>query len=137
MIIKKKFNELTLEELFEICRLRMQVFVLEQKITEEEELDDEDYNCIHYYIKDSKKIISYARLITNNHTPIIGRVCTHINYRNMSYSSQIIEEIKKEYTKLEISAQVRVIPFYEKLGFRTIGNIYLEAGIEHQKMTFN
>ena len=135
MVILKKFNELTRKELWEIARLRIDVFTLEQKI-DENDLDDEDYKALHIYIKDKDKIVSYARILKDDDFIKVGRVCTNINYRNLGLQTKIFKYIIKKYEKIYVSSQDQVVSFYEKLGFKKVGDKYLEANILHQKLTF-
>lgn len=136
MVIKKEFNDLSNKELWEIAMLRTNVFLIEQEI-KENELEIEDYQAIHYFIKHNDVIVSYARVVFLNNFPKLGRVCTDINYRKQGLQSKIINKIILDHKEIELSAQVQTINFYKKLGFRPIGEVYLEANIKHQKMIYN
>src|SRR5690554_5759135 len=133
MVIKKVFNNLTNKELWEIAMLRTNVFLVEQEI-KENELEIEDYKAIHYFIKDNDVIVSYARIIFLNNIPKLGRVCTNVDYRRKGLQTKIINEIILDFKEIELSAQIQSISFYEKLGFKPIGEVYLEANIKHKKM---
>lgn len=134
MVFCKTFNELTNKELWEIAMLRTSVFTLEQEITEEE-LDTNDYNALHYFIKEDEVIISYARLVKIKGKHYIGRVCTNKDYRRLGKQKEIIKEIIKTTKKINtlyVSSQIQIIDFYLKFGFKPIGDTYLDAGIIHQ-----
>lgn len=135
MVLCKTFKALSKKEWFEIVQLRSDVFLIEQSI-KVSELDENDLTCAHYFIKQHKTIVSYARLIKGDNNHQIGRVCTKKIHRGKGYSKKIIEAMKKRHDVLIMSAQVAVIPFYESLGFKLVGNRYLDAGIIHQKMKF-
>ena len=65
----RSFKELSPKEVYQMCRLRSEVFVLEQKICCEEELDGLDYDCMHAYIKnDADEMIAYARFLSRDLT---------------------------------------------------------------------
>lgn len=132
MVKSKSFEELSNYELWEIAMLRSSVFTFEQKIMEEE-LEEADYQARHYFIKKNNKVVAYARLINNK----IGRICTNKNYRNQGYQTKIINSIKSEFDEIVISSQLPVVSFYEKLGFKSVGKVYLEANIKHIKMVYN
>ena len=61
-IIIKKFNELSLDELYEILKIRVSVFVVEQKCPYQE-IDDKDKQSYHIYIKDNNQIKAYLRVL--------------------------------------------------------------------------
>lgn len=133
MTIKKVFGELTNKELWEIAILRSSVFTIEQNI-KENELEELDYKAIHYFIKKNNVVVSYARVIQENEKIKLGRVCTKLDYRGQGLQTKIIRTIIDEHKEVELSAQIQTISFYQTLGFETIGDIYLEANIKHQRM---
>ncbi|CCV64575.1 Acetyltransferase, GNAT family [Alteracholeplasma palmae J233] len=140
-MIKKSFKELTINELYDILKLRSEIFILEQNCAYQD-LDDVDKRAEHYFIlNDKSEVISYARFIPENikyETASIGRVVTKKEARKNGYSKRIIEEMIRDHKQqITISAQVQAQPFYEKIGFKTVGNIYLEDDIPHIKMTIN
>ena len=138
MIYSKKFDELTTDELYQIIKLRIEVFGIEQNCCYQD-LDDYDYKCIHYFTKNNNEITSYARYVPKNlkwNDASIGRVVTNLHYRKQGLSSQIIKKILMDFKteKLMISSQVAVLEFYKKLGFKETGDIYYEDKIPHKKM---
>lgn len=136
MVIKKSFNELTNKELWQIAMLRVNVFALEQNI-KVEELEIDDYDAIHYFIKKDEIIIAYARVLFTNNVYKLGRVCTNLKYRNKGFQKEIINAIIKDYNNLVVSSQEEIVSFYEKFGFKKVGKKYLEAGIMHQKLVLD
>ena len=125
--------------------LRIEVFVKEQKVPIELELDDKDYsdNTIHIGYFDDDKLIGIARLIDLDKDVIhIGRVVIDKKYRGKGIGRKLIigwENIAKQILKkeviIELSAQIQAEKFYESLGYNRINDkIYLDAGIEHVDM---
>ena len=125
--------------------LRIEVFVKEQKVPIELELDDKDYsdNTIHIGYFDDDKLIGIARLIDLDKDVIhIGRVVIDKEYRGQGIGRELIigcenitQQILKRKTIIELSAQIQAEKFYESLGYNRINDkIYLDAGIEHVDM---
>ena len=125
--------------------LRTEVFVNEQNVPIELELDEKDNSeyTIHVgYFKDDK-LIGVARLIDMDKEVIhIGRVAIDKNHRGEGIGYKLIlgcEDIAKKVLNrdfnIELSAQVYVETFYKKLGYNRVNdNIYIDAGIEHIDM---
>ena len=126
-------------------KLRTEVFVNEQNVPIELELDEKDNSeyTIHVgYFKDDK-LIGVARLIDMDKEVIhIGRVAIDKNHRGEGIGHKLIlgcEDIAKKVLNrdfnIKLSAQVYVETFYKKLGYNRINNnIYIDAGIEHIDM---
>ena len=125
--------------------LRIEVFVKEQNVPIELELDEKDYseNTVHIGYFDDDKLIGIARLIELDKDVIhIGRVVIDKKYRGKGIGRKLIigcESIAKQILKkeviIELSAQIQAEKFYESLGYNRINNkIYLDAGIEHVDM---
>ena len=126
-------------------KLRTEVFVNEQNVPKELELDEKDNSeyTIHIgYFKDDK-LIGVARLIDMDKDIIhIGRVAIDKNHRGEGIGYKLIlgcEDIaknvlNKDFT-IELGAQLYAENFYKKLGYNRINNnIYIDAGIEHIDM---
>lgn len=125
--------------------LRIEVFVKEQNVPIELELDEKDYseNTVHIGYFDDDKLIGIARLIDLDKDVIhIGRVVIDKEYRGKGIGRKLIigcENITKQILKkeiiIELSAQIQAEKFYESLGYNRINDkIYLDAGIEHVDM---
>ena len=125
--------------------LRIEVFVKEQKVPIELELDDKDYsdNTIHIGYFDDDKLIGIARLIDLDKDVIhIGRVVIDKEYRGKGIGRKLIvgcettaKNILKREVIIELSAQIQAEKFYESLGYNRVNDkIYLDAGIEHVDM---
>ena len=136
----KHFSELSAEELFEIYKLRVSVFVVEQNCPYQE-IDDADRAAYHLWLKDADGIEAYARVLPQGvtfPTAAIGRVIAV--KRRCGLGSRIVEEAvrvaaeKFHADKITIEAQVYARTLYEKCGFRQTSAEFLEDGIPHIEM---
>ena len=142
MIITKTFSELDTEDLYQILRLRSEVFVVEQDCVYQD-IDNKDHNAIHLYYKENNEIVAYTRIFKAGdyyENPCIGRVVVSKKNRGNDLGKKIMidsmEYIKQNIKgeKIELSAQKYLDKFYKDLGFYKIGEDYLEDGIPHQRM---
>ena len=140
--IIKKYKELTIDELYEILKLRSIVFVVEQNCVYQD-IDDIDKRAYHVFMKEKDKpeIRVYLRVFEKDKdTAPIGRVVTDENYRRKGYASKLMlkgieiskNEMKK--SKIYLEGQVYAAKLYENLGFKIISDEFLEDGIPHYKM---
>ena len=145
MIIIKTFCELDTEDLYQILRLRSEVFVVEQDCVYQD-IDNKDQNAIHLYYKENDQIVAYTRIFKAGdyyENPCIGRVVVSKKNRGNDLGKKIMidsmEYIKQNIKgeKIELSAQKYLDKFYKDLGFYKIGEDYLEDGIPHQRMIFD
>lgn len=134
----KKFHELTNTELYEILRARAEVFVAEQRIVCADP-DGEDYRCLHCMMWEGDRLCAYMRAYSYGEGAAkIGRVLART--RGKGHGTELLNrslpEIKKEFgcDKLVVSAQTRALGFYEKTGFVTVSEEYLEENVPHVKM---
>ena len=125
--------------------LRIEVFVKEQKVPIELELDDKDHsdNTVHIGYFHDDNLIGIARLIDLDKDVIhIGRVVIDKEYRGQGIGRELIigceniaQQILKRKTIIELSAQIQAENFYKSLGYNRVNDkIYLDAGIEHVDM---
>jgi ElaA protein len=142
--ITKRFEELTSREIYEIGKIRSEVFVVEQKCIYLD-LDGKDFNSRHLYFYDetSNEIVCYCRILDRGisySTASIGRVLTNPKYRRKGYAREMlkiaIEIVREEMKESEITigAQNYLKEFYSSLGFKTISDVYDEDGIPHIDM---
>ena len=140
--VLKKFEELSLDELYAILRLRIEVFVVEQNCLFQD-IDNKDQSCFHFMGWDNGTLCAYTRIVppgVSYELPAIGRVVTSPKARGGGLGRVLmeksIEETKKLYgeTGIQIGAQVYLQKFYTSLGFVQSSDIYLEDGIEHIEM---
>jgi len=144
--IIKKFDELTLGQLYEINRSRFKVFIQEQKIVCEEELDGLDDKCIHIFLEEDGKIVAYSRIVPKDigyENVSIGRVLVLKEFRRNGIAQEMLMRIINyieetiEDNKIVLSSQLYARDLYASVGFITCSDVYEEAGIPHIKMYKN
>ncbi len=126
-------------EISEVLALRVEVFVNEQNVPPEIELDSEDAHAIHIIAKDGELTVGCARVILSGNEAHIGRLAVKKSYRRHGVGSAIcsfIVDLCRERSVMYIwlNSQLHAVGFYEKLGFVPEGENFFEAGIEHIKM---
>ncbi|QWD61393.1 GNAT family N-acetyltransferase [Polynucleobacter sp. MWH-UH25E] len=121
-------------------KIRREVFILEQGVPADLEIDEFDPAAFHALAYSESAYIGTARLhINGDRSGQIGRMAVLSPFRNKGLGRQIMKaliELAKSngISSLILHAQVSAIPFYEKLGFVANGPIYDEAGIPHRTM---
>lgn len=117
--------------------VRHEVFVNEQNVPIEIELDARDAHCVHAVAYDeSGRPLATGRLLPDMH---IGRMAVLPAYRGQGLGSLLLERLihearQRHYTEVVLSAQTHAQPFYERHGFIPEGPLYMDAGIEHRLM---
>ncbi len=139
----KKFEELTIHELYSILQLRQEVFIIEQNCIYPD-LDNKDQAAMHFMCAEKNNLIAYTRILPpgiSYKDPSIGRVVTAMPVRNAGIGKELMKRTIHHCinlygkTDITLSAQLYLKKFYESFDFETIGEKYLEDGIEHIKMT--
>ncbi|MSP08315.1 MAG: GNAT family N-acetyltransferase [Chitinophagaceae bacterium] len=144
--VTKNFETLSVFELYQILRLRSEIFVVEQNCVYQD-LDNKDSKAIHLFGEYDGKIIAYLRLFKAGDYfdfSSIGRVVVDLNYRDKNFGHELIDqgiaEIRNHFNeqKIAISAQLYLKKFYETHGFIQTSEMYLEDNIPHiqMKLTF-
>ena len=137
----KTYNDLSKDQFFDILKLRIEIFVVEQ-CCYYQELDDEDKEAFHVSIYNDGIIVAVGRIIPNLHNKEvkIGRIAVKMEHRKKGLACKMMKDImnfiSKKYKNFSVllSAQTYLIEFYQSFGFKEIGNTYLEDGIEHINM---
>ena len=138
---KKMFSELTAEELYELLRIRSEVFVVEQNCVYQD-MDGDDQASVHLWLTDQDRVVALCRVCpagTHMKEVSIGRVIT--TERGKGYGKRImlagIEAAREHFdaTAIEIEAQEYAKGFYEQVGFRQSSDPFILDGIPHIKMT--
>lgn len=136
-LVIKSFGELTTTELYEILRVRAEVFVVEQDCVYQD-LDGLDYNSMHVFLEQDGRVQAYLRVFLREEKEKvvqIGRVLTYKRGTGLGLELLIKGiEVAKTYfraKKLYLEAQVYAIGFYEKVGFKVVSEEFLEDGIPH------
>jgi ElaA protein len=138
----REFHHLNAVELYQMLRLRSEVFVVEQQCIFLD-MDNKDQDCWHLLGWKSHLLAAAARLVPPGvvyDEMSIGRVVTSPQARRAGIGRLLMEAaIERSYAlfgnnPIRIGAQLYLEKFYSSLGFATAGNIYLEDGIQHVEM---
>lgn len=138
----KRFEELTVDELYELLRVRSEVFVVEQNCVYQD-MDGDDPASIHLWLTEGDKVVAVCRVCpagTHMQEISIGRVVTTV--RGRGYGKRImLEGIKaaREHfgaKRIDIEAQEYARGFYGQVGFRQSSEPFLLDGIPHIRMTW-
>ena len=140
------FNELNLQQLYDIMRLRQEVFVVEQNCAylDTDGNDEASFHLIGY--NEEMEMVAYARLLPKGLTypnyASIGRVVVSPKARGRGLGKLLMKETLRQTEVLfkkdgiKISAQYHLVQFYEDLNFKVVGDKYLEDDILHISMIF-
>jgi len=126
-------------ELVQVLAIRIRVFVKEQRVPADIELDTDDQRAIHFLAIKSGKAVGTARVVMKHGNAKIGRMAVLKSYRGKGVGAKLLKHAvstaqRLRARKIYLHAQVAVIGFYERLGFRAVGRVFDEAGIAHRKM---
>ncbi|NDK55268.1 GNAT family N-acetyltransferase [Pontibacter fetidus] len=140
--ICKPFSTLTNIELYDLLRLRSEVFVVEQNCVFLDQ-DDKDQACYHVLFYDDETIVAASRLVPPGISypeMSIGRIVTSMAVRGTGVGKQLVDFSITECRRLfgngpiKIGAQLYAKKFYESFGFVQSSDVYDEDGIDHIKM---
>ena len=138
----KRFDDLTIHQLYSILQLRSEVFVVEQNCPYQD-ADNKDQKSWHLMGWMGKDLAAYTRLLPNNisyNEISIGRVVTSPKYRRSGAGKALMNESIRQCNKLfgkqpiKIGAQLYLKKFYGDLGFQQTSDVYDEDGIDHIEM---
>ena len=134
--IKRVSSQLELVQVFSI---RIRVFVREQHVPAEIELDADDQRAIHFLATNSGRAVGTARVVMSHGEAKIGRMAVLKSYRRKGVGAALLKRAilaakRLHARRIYLHAQVAVTGFYERLGFRAVGRVFDEAGIAHRKM---
>ncbi|MFI3064452.1 GNAT family N-acetyltransferase [Streptococcus suis] len=140
----KAFDQLSLQELYSILTLRVDVFVVEQACPYPE-VDGKDPNCLHLLGMDNGELVAYLRILPaglSYDEVSIGRVVIKPSHRGKGLGRPMMEQaiayITTEWkeSQIKIGAQAYVEKFYSSLGFEPVSEVYLEDDIPHLDMLY-
>lgn len=120
--------------------LRVEVFVDEQGVPKEIEIDEHEDDAVHILATFNGEPVGTSRLLFKGETGKIGRFCVVKSQRGTGLGLMLLEASIKELqtydhlTRAYLSAQTYAVPFYAKGGFVAYGDEYMEAGIPHMDM---
>jgi ElaA protein len=126
------------------CRhLRRVVFIEEQGVSEADEVDGLDESAIHLLALVNNAPVGTARLLVAGSTGKIGRVCVLREARGTGLGAALIRAALAEFrampgvSRVKLGAQSHATGFYEALGFRVLGEEFIDAGIPHREMVLD
>lgn len=140
----RTFSQLSNEELYQILRLRSEVFVVEQDCVFLDQ-DNKDQKCHHLSLYLEEELVAYCRIVPaglSYQEVAIGRVVSSPAFRGKGLGRKVMEEAIAACKKLfgpvpiRLGAQTYALKFYQSLGFREEGEVYDEDGIEHIEMVY-
>ena len=123
-------------------RIQHTVFVKEQQVPLTLEIDQNEAYCIHFVLfDDADTPVATLRILPDKSgkQALIQRVATLQPYRGNGYAFDLMTEAlsfltRQQFEFVELHAQLKAIPFYEKLGFTPFGDEFLDADIKHLAM---
>jgi len=124
------------------CQVRLQVFVAEQGVPAELELDAWDQAAQHFIALNSNKVIATLRIIIKDNHAKLGRLAVLKSFRKQGIATQLMQNAtqfcqQQAIDSIRLGSQVSVQDFYAKLGYQAIGDIFDDAGIPHISMVRN
>ena len=131
-LIVKHFSELSAEELFEIYKLRVSVFIVEQSCPYQD-IDDADKSAYHVWLRDEDGIEAYARVLPAGVAFPTAAIGCGLGTKIVTASIEAVRD-KLGADMITIEAQVYARSLYENLGFRQTSEEFLEDGIPHIQM---
>ena len=136
MNIKQTSNEQELQDAFYV---RKQVFVEEQQVPLEEEIDQYEDKAVHVVLYDAQQPVGAGRFRIVDGYGKVERICVMPSHRKSGAGKIIMmemEHIARQHSmnKLKLNAQTHAEGFYQKLGYETVSGEFLDAGIPHVTM---
>lgn len=130
------------DDLSEAFQIRKEVFQYEQGVSEQEEFDEIDDLAVHVVIysnENPKKPVATGRVFFDGNDYYIGRVAVLKDERGKYYGDFAVRMLANKAflagaNEILIHAQLSAVSFYEKIGFITYGDVFIEAGIKHISM---
>jgi len=136
------FGSLSLHHLYELLKLRQDVFIIEQNCPYPE-LDGKDPKCSHLLGFVGHEIVAYSRLVPPGISYpelSLGRVVIAPSQRGKGTGNELLAETLRGAVNqfgevpIKISAQSHLTKFYQRFGFEVASEVYLEDGLPHLKM---
>lgn len=119
--------------------VRRTVFIHEQNVPEEEEIDQHEDEAVHFVLYQEHSPVGAGRFRVVDGYGKVERICVLKETRKTGAGKKIMLAIedyarKKGMTKLKLNAQTHAVPFYEGLGYQTVSDEFMDAGIPHKTM---
>jgi ElaA protein len=143
-IVQKSWNELTVGELYEILKLRTDVFYVEQKV-DESELDRRDLEATTHHLwiaGENGEVAAYLRVLRDDSAEygdafrVVGRVVVGPEYRGRGLAQRLLARVIELYgsESMLLHSQSYITGLYAAVGFVAVGDEFVEAGIPHRTM---
>jgi ElaA protein len=133
------FEELDSAVLYELLRLRAEVFVVEQQCAFLD-LDGRDIDpaARHLWVERDGRMVGYARILPGEGVTELGRIVTPLELRGTGIGVRLMEEaLDRIEGPIQVKAQARLADWYERFGFEVVDQPFLEDGIPHVPMRFD
>jgi predicted GNAT family N-acyltransferase len=129
----------TEDQIQEVFHIRKTVFVEEQQVPLEEEIDEYENDSTHFVLYEENKAVGAGRFRILDGIGKVERICVLKSTRGKGAGRKLmlaIEEYAKHQplSQLKLNAQTYAIPFYEGLGYQVVSDEFLDAGIPHKTM---
>ena len=126
------------QEYKKIINIRKKVFIEEQKVPLDIEIDEYELEATHFIVYLNKEPIGCARIRFNNFAKL-ERIAILKKHRSRGFGTKLTEYLidychKKNISDIRLNSQLYVADFYEKIGFKKVGEVFFEAGIKHVEM---
>jgi predicted GNAT family N-acyltransferase len=123
----------------DVLGLRHEVFVVEQGVPVELEMDELDRLATHLVAIEAGRVVGTLRILDDGGVAKIGRVAVRAALRRTGIGSRLMRRAtesisSKGFSEIVLHAQVSVQPFYQRLGYVAEGDLFDEAGISHIAM---
>jgi predicted GNAT family N-acyltransferase len=127
------------DEIRAALELRREVFVVEQRVPIEEEVDEQDASALHLVAVEDGAVVATCRLVMEDSTAKLGRVAVAATARRRGIASRLIGASEAHARalgadRIALAAQTGAIALYERAGYTPYGERFLDAGIEHLMM---
>jgi predicted GNAT family N-acyltransferase len=119
--------------------LRHEVFVVEQRVPIEEEVDEHDETALHLVAVEGGRVVATARVVIEGETATVGRVAVANHARRRGIASRLIAASEtharaRGARRVALAAQTGALALYERAGYTGYGERFMDAGIEHLMM---
>ena len=120
-----------------LLHIRNDVFITEQHVPKELEIDGKDGDAFHWIASNEKQVIGCIRMLKDGH---IGRMAVLKGFRHKGYGTQLLNKAiafaqhDLKLSKVYLDAQIQAVKFYRRNGFKLEGRVFDDAGIPHVKM---
>ena len=129
----------TEKELQDVYTVRREVFIREQQVPESIEMDEKEKESVHFAVYKENDPVGAGRLRIVNQKGKAERVCVLADFRKEGLGLRIMNEMEyvaaeKGAETMQLNAQVSAVPFYQRIGYEVVSEMFYDAGIEHVQM---